>query len=420
MRKFTDNDPKRIRGKMSLTDAREMYEVIMKEQILSEYKFPSKPSSDGFYHIYILDPTKKSGRRQIKGSTLEILKNKVYEFEKGEEGSARKTFKEVFNICMDLKLRRTKSKERKLSAQNSVNRIRQDYKRYFEGTRFENLYIDEITKKDIEKIYEANLSKYDLKLKAALALRGIIKRALDLAYSEDWIETNPYERVDFEKFQMMIIDDTPVEERVHSSSDVESILSYTRAYQKKKESYIPAYALEFQILIGGRRGELPALKWSDVHDNYIFIHDMQITVVKNGDKKETFALVGHTKTSKNRMFPITSEIKDLLTRLKTVDEKYFPSSDFLFPCNTSPTGAITNNVVYRYYRRTLKNLGIEKKPGVIMGTHSFRRNAITNVANLTGGNLTLASKLFGNSPQVANKNYYTGIDIDKVLEILEK
>ena len=55
-----------------------------------------------------------------------------------------------------------------------------------------------------------------------------------------------------------------------------------------------------------------------------------------------------------------------------------------------------------------------------MGTHSFRRNAITNVANLTGGNLTLASKLFGNSPQVANKNYYTGIDIDKVLEILEK
>ena len=54
----------------------------------------------------------------------------------------------------------------------------------------------------------------------------------------------------------------------------------------------------------------------------------------------------------------------------------------------------------------------------IKGTHSFRRNAITDVVNSTGGNVVLASKLFGNSPEVACKNYYTGIDLNEALEAL--
>ena len=54
------------------------------------------------------------------------------------------------------------------------------------------------------------------------------------------------------------------------------------------------------------------------------------------------------------------------------------------------------------------------------GTHSFRRNAITDVVNASGGNIILASKLFGNSPEVAKKNYFTGIDMQDALECLNK
>lgn len=54
------------------------------------------------------------------------------------------------------------------------------------------------------------------------------------------------------------------------------------------------------------------------------------------------------------------------------------------------------------------------------GTHSFRRNAITDVVNASGGNIILASNLFGNSPEVAKKNYYTGVNVDEALEVLNK
>ena len=54
------------------------------------------------------------------------------------------------------------------------------------------------------------------------------------------------------------------------------------------------------------------------------------------------------------------------------------------------------------------------------GTHSFRCNAITDVVNASGGNIILASKLFGNSPEVAKKNYFTGIDMQDALECLNK
>lgn len=50
-----------------------------------------------------------------------------------------------------------------------------------------------------------------------------------------------------------------------------------------------------------------------------------------------------------------------------------------------------------------KNLNIVRVPGVIKGTHSFRRNNITDVVNATNGNEIMASTLFGNTPGVAEK-----------------
>ena len=52
-------------GNLSCEDARKMYELIQKEEIIKSYTFPSRPSSDGHYHIYVKDSSTKSGRRQL-------------------------------------------------------------------------------------------------------------------------------------------------------------------------------------------------------------------------------------------------------------------------------------------------------------------------------------------------------------------
>ena len=105
--------------------------------------------------------------------------------------------------------------------------------------------------------------------------------------------------------------------------------------------------------------------------------------------------------------------------LWAVHQEYYPNSKYLFPAN-SANGVITNNTIYDFYRRTCKKLGIEINREFRKGTHSFRRNAITDVINSSGGNVILASKLFGNSPEVAKKNYFTGIDMENALECLTK
>ena len=69
-------------GNLSCEDARKMYEMIQREEIIKSYTFPTKPSSDGYFHIYVKDSTVKSGRRQFKSKTLDDLKEKVYQYEK--------------------------------------------------------------------------------------------------------------------------------------------------------------------------------------------------------------------------------------------------------------------------------------------------------------------------------------------------
>ena len=89
-------------GTLSCEDARKMYEMIEREELIKSYTFPTKPSSDGYYHIYVKDSTVKSGRRQFKSKTLDSLK------------------------------------EKRLSVENTIIRTRSDYRRFFEETHFED------------------------------------------------------------------------------------------------------------------------------------------------------------------------------------------------------------------------------------------------------------------------------------------
>ena len=166
--------------------------------------------------------------------------------------------------------------------------------------------------------------------------------------------------------------------------------------------------------MGLRRGEIPPLCWeSDIKDTYVSITKEQLT--SDGE----YVIVEHTKNHKDRFFPITNDLQEFFTRLKAMHEKYYPNSQFLFPADT-PNGCITNNAVYKVYKGICKTLGIEIIKDEIKGPHSFRRNAITEVVNSTNGNVVLASALFGNSPQVAKENYYTGANLAIAKEILDK
>ena len=404
---------------MTLGDAQEIYMYIEKNRILETYTFPEKPSKDGYYRIYVNDTTKKAGRRQLTAKSLEELKEKVYGYEKGLLGAARKTFAQVFEFTLDEKLKYIKDPEKKLSRQNTIGKNRSDFNRYFADTAFASKYIDSITKSDIEDVVYFNLDRYDIRGKAFSSIKGILRSTFHFAYCHEMLDEDVFLRADFRKFEGMLAKDVDIEKRVHSSEELSNILNELHAQQKRKPSYIPAYALEMQIICGCRRGEIPPLRLSDIKDTYVEFSREQITVKKFNGVPEHCEIVEHTKTYKDRYFPRSNALNEFLERLMEVHDKYYPESEYLFPFDND-NGVISNNIVYNYYHRVCKKLGIVLCREEMKGTHSFRRNAITDVVNASGGNVILASSLFGNSPEVAKKNYYTGINMDEALEVLNK
>ncbi len=400
---------------ISLDDVLQTVNEMNKQTILTQHKYPiTYGKGDDRWHTYIPDDTKPNKRKSVAKRKKEDLEKFLVTFYKAQldaQNEHAKTFKEIHALVQTTKLEYIKTEEKLISARNSALKTDSDYRRYFANTDFENKAINTITKKDLENICLMNLKRYDMRKKAFASLRGILKSVFDLAYSEYWIQDNIYQRINFKKFNDMMIRETSPEKRVHSAKEVDAILKELHQKQESRPKHSSYWALELQIIMGLRRGEVPPLRWIDVADNCISITREQLT---SGNR---FIIVEHTKNYKDRFFPITEDLKNFLIRLKAMHDKYYPDSEYLFPADTE-NGTITNRAVYFVYQGICEKLNIEKPKGTVKGPHSFRRNAITDVVNATNGNIILASALFGNTPEVAKQNYYTGINLDTAKEIL--
>ena len=405
---------------LDLETVRELYRKAMEQKLLEKYTFPEKPSSDGYYHCAVKDPVRKNGYRHMKAKSLEELQQKVLAHEHGEFGEARKTFREVYEILQQRTGDLVKTRERSYSVSNTVSRHWQTYNRFFAGTDFEKLHVDEITELDIEAVCRMNLERCGLRKRSWQSMRTVIRQVMDFSFHRRWIRENTYLRCDFAQFRDMVLPDVPIAERAYSPEEMDRVMAFIAEKHEKAPSYLPAYALEMQILLGLRRGEVPPLRWSDIHDFWIGIEREQITLKPETGTggKDSFHIVSHTKTGKSRQFPITREVRDLLERLKEVHRLYYPGSEYLFPAD-SPEGVITNNTVYNFYRRMCRALDIPVCQDTVRGTHAFRRNAISRYVNLDGGSIEDAARLFGNSALVAEKHYFTGMDVERFRKVLD-
>ena len=112
-------------------------------------------------------------------------------------------------------------------------------------------------------------------------------------------------------------------------------LEYTTS-EKEETSISTASFSQFILLAietGMRAGELPSLKWSDIKSNHIHIHSQQLSNRKKGGKEYYYA--DWTKNEKGisqggRKYPLTKDIRDLLSELKELQEKKGIISEYIF------------------------------------------------------------------------------------------
>lgn len=396
------------------TARRQIILNMEKEKVLSKYSMPAKPGKDGYFRVMIKDGTKKSGRSTVAAKSLDELTDKLILRDRTGE-----SFAEIYQLTKQEKLKYIKNPQKLYSVQNTIKRNDSTINMYFIDTEFYTSCVRTLTKHDIEEFIFQILSDKNLTKKALATIKTILKLVFDYAYFNEIIFDNPLTRVDFKKFNDMLVEPKPVSQRYHSDNDISRMLKCIHIDQHSRPDFVTPYAMELQILTGMRRGEIPPLTWDDISLERIYIHREQITVRRFNDIPEHFEIVDHTKTHKDRYFPVTTEIQLYLDKLAAMHIKYYKKSSFLFPADR-PTGCITNNMVYSYYRNICAKLGIEVNREFQKGTHAFRRTHITQFVNKSGGNILMASALYGNSVEVAQRHYYTGVDLNNARMILEQ
>ena len=149
-----------------------------------------------------------------------------------------------------------------------------------------------------------------------------------------------------------------------------------------------------------RVGEISALSWDCITDSYIIISKSE---KYNRQTKKYF--IDKTKNGKDRIFPITDEIKQLLENVKKVEMQNGYICEWVF---ANETGRIHAPIISSCSKNKCKQIGIDDK-----GIHAYRRT-INSKLRCSGVSATVAASLLGHSKEV-NEQYYT-FDVSSIDE----
>ena len=388
--------------------ARKLYGEAMKETKLADYTFPTKPSSDGYFHTWITDETKKTGRRQVKAKTLVELKEKILELNKV-------TFEDVFYQMLSTKKEYVKG-DKIYSAMNTVSVYEKFYKRCFKDSELIKRSFDELTDVDICEFVGSVLMRFDLRQAAYGTLKCILNQTFAYGFRHGLIFENPCLKVEFfsRKYTSMIVEDVDIESRMYMDSELGKLLDYIHSGQGDPKLAVGFYALEFQMLTGMRQGEVCPLTWDDVKESedgtrFILVHK-EVIRVYDKSHEGMYELVGHTKTYKNRKVPVWDELGAFLERLK----RQGFSDTWLFP-GKGPEGSLKPDCLYSRHKRACKETGVVIEESRRRGTHAFRRNFAKRIDDPK-----LATKILGNTEKVLSRHYYDGYDLSRAIDVVNR
>jgi len=245
-------------------------------------------------------------------------------------------------------------------------------------------FIDEVAPRDIHEIVHRHLEK-----KSSYSRKGVlrmIRRVFAVAIEERVLLTNPCAGLSVKV--------TESKQSVLNQSEVDKLL---REGKMLGHRFYEIWAMA--VFTGMRSGELFALKWNDVD-----LDSGRIYLTRSWSSVDGF---GPTKSRRNRIVPISGNLKKLLLELK-VSRK--PDSEFVLP----HLWEWEKGEQARVLRDFCKSIGITS-----VKFHDLRATFITQLL-LKGVPLAQVMSIVGHS-EIKTTNRYLrvlGTDLDGVTEKL--
>lgn len=359
-----------------------------KEEILKIHKekFKYWQGKNGNWNSYFpKEGTKPPYGKLVSKVSQERLDKAIVEYYLEDKTAIILTFRQVYEDW-----RSTKNLE---LDDNSILRYDSDYRRFFKGTDFENIPIDQITENTIRRFILERIKDMQLCRSACKKMFSYIRNTVKYARVEKIIIENPAEFLELKEFSKHCFDkEKPDNEQFYNDTELSLILKGLEELYGDHPLFMPRYAIEMALLTGMRVSEIASLRWDDIHDGYILIH----TSIKHNRMKNEFH-VGDTKTRKSRQFPLCDEIIQLLRRIYRVQEQYGVLCEYIF--TDCEGGYIKPQRITDCAKRLTKYLGIHGG-----GVTALRKTINSNLRK-QGVSVTVASSILGHTPEVNEKHY---------------
>lgn len=278
-------------GTLSERDVAIMEDQMKKNQVAKRHKHRIT-FSYGRWTTYVSDRTCKNGQRRITAMSEELLIDKLYKYyfnsttlttllRDWNEYSRKETNRSEKTISEDINVFNRFIKDYNISKKDILKLEVRDYIKYFD-----NIFRDfDPTKKQISSIRTLIKQLYG---QATMNGLSVINPVLQL---DTYFRSKVYKQVD--------------EEPGYFEDERELLISHLLSI---KEPNIYDYAILLMFCFTVRIGELKALKWSDINENYIYICRQLDT---NQDERD----VKRNSTKGHRYLPIPDFANDILNKL---------------------------------------------------------------------------------------------------------
>lgn len=373
-------------GKLDKSTVAEWKEMADRQAYLEQHSYNIWLASDGYWKTKVPKGDDK-GLRLIKKKNKSDLEDALIEYYKSH--SKQYAFKDRFSIWV--------SRQRNCGRTgNTIQKYLSDYKRFFEGYPFEKLDIRDINEEVLSQHILQVLNEKKVRWRAFKDIMGYVSGVFDKAVRDRIVSENPCKYLDlpiYKRYCYM----PPVKttrERTLSQEDTHTLLEKIRNPRAHNANIMSCFAIEMAMYTGMRVGELAAIMWEDI------ILDEGLMLIRHSEKydRETKkSYISITKTGKQRIFPLTDDIIDLLNRIREYELDRGWLGDYVF-CDKE--GRLTKSKI----SDAARNYTMSDDFSGIKSIHAIRRT-FNSQLKCSGVSSTIASSLLGHTERVNEQNY---------------
>ena len=364
-----------------------IYEKLLK---MHPYEISYNERENRFY-TYFPDPSRKSGRKQIKRRRKEDLEAVIVGYYKNKiqlEDEQKTTLSDIYPKYMIYRRDKTYVSSKTIYDENLI------WKNYYQSSDLVKLRLVDLKPIKILRFFQELTKDRKYTYKHISNIRTLLNNILSYAIDEEYIETNPMASVNFKKLTYKPVE--PQTENVFSKEDTIKLLTYLS--QQPDDEYVLAIQLSFYLFI--RVGETKALTWDsvDFNNNSLRLHK-QATLTRELNDDMTFsgrkAIVQDEMKGKRTTGYRTEYLRPEAIELLKKARELNPDGEFIF----MPDGNLMTTDTFN--RRLKKYCGV---CGIkYHSSHKIRFYACSSAYN--GDNIAQLSRSMGHSQVSTTMKY---------------